>query len=166
MRLKLRPVLGYLCGVLALIATTGSVSAAACGTGLNPIVVAATAVAFGLYSPGAASGATSNGTVTVACTTPVGATLPDFTIALSAGTTGQFAPRRLTFGGATLNYNIYTSPSFVTVWGDGSGATLTQPYASGAALASTTFTAYGLVPPHQFVAAGMYTDAITVTVTY
>jgi len=166
MRSRSHGALGYSCAILALLVTAGPASAAACGTGLNPILVTATAVAFGLYSPSASSGAASNGTVTVACTTPVGATLPSFTIALSAGTAGQFAPRHLSFGGASLNYNLYTAPSHATVWGDGTGVTVTQSYASGAARASTIFTAYGLVPPDQFTAAGMYADGITVTVTY
>jgi len=165
MRDKPRGLLGCFCGALALLAMAGPASAAACGTGLNPILVTATAVAFGLYSPGASSGTGSNGTVTVSCTVTLGATLPSFTVALSAGA-GGFSPRQMSFGAARLNYNLYTTPSHATVWGDGTGVTATQAYASSAGLASTIFTAYGLVPFHQFVAAGLYSDGITVTVTY
>jgi spore coat protein U-like protein len=167
-RSRSRRLFGYAGSALLLVAaaTSDPASAAPCGTGLNPILVTATTVAFGLYSPSAAVGTTSNGTVTVACTVILGATLPSFTVALSAGTNGQFAPRQLNFGSARLNYNLYTSASYATVWGDGGGLTATQSYASSQALASTAFTAYGVIPPSQFVAAGLYSDEITVTVTY
>jgi spore coat protein U-like protein len=163
MRFKSR--LRFLAVISALLAATGPACAAACGTGLNPILVTATGVGFGLYSPGASTGTKSNGTVTVACTVTLGATLPNFTVALSAGA-GGFAPRKMGFGAARLNYNLYTSASDTTVWGDGTASTMTQPYLASQDLASAPFTAYGVVAPGQFVTPGLYTDGITVTVTY
>jgi spore coat protein U-like protein len=168
MRTRLPAVLGYLFGAIAALAAglPTPALAAACGTGLNPVVVSASAVAFGIYDPVAASPTTTNGTVTVACLTVLSSTLPSFTVALSGGTTSQFNPRQLSFGGARLNYNLYTTASYATVWGNGTGATATQSYNASLALSQTTFTAYGRLPAGQFAPPGGYTDLITVTVTY
>ncbi|MEI9989182.1 MAG: spore coat protein U domain-containing protein [Rhizomicrobium sp.] len=141
-------------------------SAGACGVALNPVLVLASGVSFGLYSPGAATAATSSGTITVTCTVVLGSTLPSFSVALSAGTNGTFAQRKMAFGTARLNYNLYTSPALTTIWGDGTTPTMTQSYAASGGLALTTFTVYGSVPTHQFSALGLFGDGITVTVTY
>ncbi|MEJ0043411.1 MAG: spore coat protein U domain-containing protein [Rhizomicrobium sp.] len=159
---------GYLLG-FALLAAAAPTPAAAvlCGTVLNPVVATATGVAFGMYSPGAAAATLSNGTVTVSCTSTLLSTLPSFTIALSAGTNGTFSQRKMAFGTARLNYNIYTTAAHGTIWGDGTTPTATQTYSSSLGLAQTQFTTYGSVAAHQFVAPGIsYTDGITVTVTY
>ncbi|MEJ0025032.1 MAG: spore coat protein U domain-containing protein [Rhizomicrobium sp.] len=156
---------GYLLGA-TLLAAPMPAAAAACGTGLNPILVLATGVSFGLYSPGAAAATPSNGTVTVTCTVVLASTLPSFTIALSAGTNGTFNQRKMAFGAARLNYNLYTTASLGTIWGDGTTPTATQAYAASTGLSLTTFTAYGSLAARQFATPGLYTDGITVTVTY
>jgi len=157
--------LGYSVG-LAILAVATPAAAATCGTLVNPILVTATAVAFGLYSPGAAAATSSNGTVTVTCTITLASTLPSFTIALSDGANGTFSQRKMAFLGARLNYNIYTTASRSTIWGDGTTSTATQSYSSSSALPTTAFTAYGSLTARQFVGTGLYTDGITVTVTY
>jgi spore coat protein U-like protein len=43
---------------------------------------------------------------------------------------------------------------------------VTQNYASLLSLGTISFTGFGQIPTGQFVATGMYTDPITVTVTY
>ncbi len=151
---------------LALLAAPTPAGAAACGTGLNPILMLATGVAFGLYSPGAAAATSSNGTVTVTCSVVLASTLPSFTVALSAGTNGTFGQRKMAFGTARLNYNLYTTAAYSTIWGDGTTPTATQAYAASSGLSLTTFTAYGSLAPRQFTTPGFYTDGITVTVTY
>jgi spore coat protein U-like protein len=90
--------------------------------------------------------------------------LPPLTISLSAGTTGGFSPRTLTAGASSLNYNLYTSPTFTTVWGDGTSGTETESYNAGAR--TVTLTVYGRIPKAQFVSPGGYGNTITVTVTY
>ncbi|HEY0106803.1 MAG TPA: spore coat protein U domain-containing protein [Rhizomicrobium sp.] len=163
----LRPRLpGYvLCFALLAALASGSASAATCGGLPNPILVTATGVAFGLYSPGANAPARSNGTVTVTCTITIGATLPSFTIALSAGTYGTFTQRKMGFGTARLNYNLYTTDALGTIWGDGTTPSATQSY-TASALALTSFTVYGSLAIHQFASLGVFADGITVTVTY
>jgi spore coat protein U-like protein len=141
-------------------------SAATCGGALNPVLIVATPVVFGLYSPGLGSAATINGTVAVTCTVVLATTLPSFTIALSASPNGHINPRQMAFGGATLNYNLYTTASYATIWGDGTSPTVTQSYTASSGLSLTSFTAFGSIPAHQFATPGLYTDTITVTVTY
>ena len=94
--------------------------------------------------------------------------LPNITVALTAGNAGSFTPRQMSDGGADrLNYNLYTTSGYATVWGDGTNGTVTQNV-SGSLIgqASYTFTAYGLVPAGQYVTATTYTDEITVQVTF
>jgi spore coat protein U-like protein len=140
--------------------------AATCGGILNPILVVATPMVFGLYQPGSASATPANGTVTVSCTVTLGASLPGFTIALSPSTTGDIAPRKMSFGTARLGYDIYTTNGYGTVWGDGTGGSQTQTYSAGRGLGTVPYTAYGSIPAHEFATPGAYLDGITVTVTY
>lgn len=142
--------------VLALI----PVSAGATCTG--PLATA-TGVAFGSYNAASLSDSTANGSITVSCSLVLDS-LPPLTIALSAGTSGSFSTRSLAFGGSSLTYNLYTSPAFTTIWGDGTAGTVTESYTAGAR--SVTLTVYGRLPKSQFSAPGSYSDAITVTVTF
>ena len=123
----------------------------------------ATGVAFGSYNAASHSDSTANGSITVSCSLVLDS-LPSLTIALSAGTSGSFSTRRLAFGGSSLTYNLYTSPAFTTIWGDGTAGTVTESYTAGAR--SVTLTVYGRLPKSQFSAPGSYSDAITVTVTF
>jgi spore coat protein U-like protein len=70
----------------------------------------------------------------------------------------------MTAGGGPLHYNLYADPNFSSVWGDGTGTTVKQSYSSGGILA--LFTIYGKLPTGQFVPSGLYSDTITVTVSY
>lgn len=127
--------------------------------------ISATSLVFGNYSAGSASPTLSNSAVNVFCSNST-YKLPSFTIALSAGGAGGFNPRKLTSDSSNLNYNMYTDSTYTIVWGDGTSGTSTQNYNGIAGLNLVTFTDYGRVPAGQFVAAGSYTDTITVTVTY
>lgn len=148
--------------LVALIATPAS--AGTCGGILNPVLVTTTGIGFGLYSPGSASDTHANGTINVTCTVTLGNGLPNFTIALGGSATNQFNPRVMTFLTSTLNYNLFTTSSYSTIWGDGTAPTQTQSYSSGAG--STAFTVYGQIPNHQFVPLGLYSDSVQVVVTF
>jgi spore coat protein U-like protein len=65
-------------------------------------------------------------------------------------------------GPYTLNYNLYTTASRTTVWGDGTGGTSTL---NGLAFGAT-HTVYATVPARQNVRVGQYTDNIIVTLTF
>ncbi|HXW10078.1 MAG TPA: spore coat U domain-containing protein [Steroidobacteraceae bacterium] len=126
-------------------------------------LVSADDIDFGSYDGTAAL--TADGAVKVRCSNG----LP-FTIALSAGG-GSFTQRLLTDGTNDLEYNLYTAASFGTVWGDGTGTTVTVGDV-GEGMSATkelTHTVYGQLvnsAANQDAPAGSYSDLITVTVTY
>jgi spore coat protein U-like protein len=134
-----------------------------CNGGGNPAQVSATAMSFGTYNAASPSATTANATITVSCV-DAARELPNFTVALSTGGSGTYSPRRLSSGANTLSYNIYTTAGFTSVWGNGTGGSVIV--SDNGAVNSVSFTAYGRVPAGQYVAAGSYTDTITVTVTY
>jgi spore coat protein U-like protein len=144
----------------AVATTTFGVSA----TVLKTCSVTAAALGFGNYTPGAGALA-ANSTVSVKCTkgTP-------FTVALNGGTTtgGTIAQRLMTNGADTLQYNLYTTGAFATVFGDGTTG-VTQA-GTGTGLASTVaLTVFGSLPDsavNQAASTGAYADTINVTVTY
>jgi spore coat protein U-like protein len=143
---------------------TSPAHALLCGTILDPMSVSATALNFGNYIPTGASFA--NTSVKISCGLLGLDLLPNFTVALSTGNAASPSGRYLAMSGSHLNYNIYTDPGFATVWGDGSSGSITQTFAGILSLGNITFTGYGRIPAGQYVAAGPYTDAITVTVSY
>lgn len=129
---------------------------------------------------GAYSGVQINtsATMTVTCTL-VGSTneTANFTATLSTGA-GTYAQRLVTHSGPpadTLKYNLYktTVPGTLntSVWGDGSGGTVTWASSismtTGSRVVSKTLTvAAALAAVAAIPTAGTYNDTITVTVTY
>lgn len=120
-----------------------------------------TPVAFGLYSPFNVAPTDTAGTLRLSCNT---ATV-GYTVLLSAGSAGLYASRRLSDGGYTLSYNLYTDALRTVVWGDGNGGTMTV---SGAFVlpGAIDHTVYGRMSAGQNVGAGAYTDTITVTINF
>jgi spore coat protein U-like protein len=124
-------------------------------------------VAFGAYTP--ATGArTGSATVRVRCT--IGTI---FSVALSTGQEGSYAPRKMKdASNRKLEYNLYTTNAYSTVWGNGTGGTATQS-GTGAGMGmprAVSFTVYGQLPDNAANQAAApsnsYADTITVTVTY
>jgi spore coat protein U-like protein len=99
-------------------------------------------------------------TIQVACTN----TTP-YNIGLDAGTGSgaTVAVRKLTSGGATVNYSLYSDSGRTTVWGTTIGTDTVAATGSGAA---QSYTVYGRIPAQTTPAPGNYADTITVTVTY
>jgi spore coat protein U-like protein len=132
----------------------------------NCTVTAPTAVAFGNYTP-TAGAVSANGTLNVNCTK--GTT---FTVSLNKGTTagGSIAQRLMSDGsGDTLQYNLYTTSGFATVWGDGTGSSVTQGGTGTGMGTAVVMTVYGSLPDNatnQAVPPGAYTDTVTVSVAY
>jgi spore coat protein U-like protein len=125
----------------------------------------ATTLAFGAYTPGAGA-VTNNSTISVKCTknTP-------YTVALNAGsTTGDaFAQRLMASGANTLQYNLYTTAAFGTVFGDGTAGTAMNAGTGAGVATANTVTVYGQLPDsvtNQAAVPGSYSDTITVTVAY
>jgi spore coat protein U-like protein len=99
-------------------------------------------------------------TIQVTCTN----TTP-YNIGLDAGvgTGATVAVRKLTSGGATINYSLYTSNAYSTVWGNTVGTDTQTGTGNGSA---QSYTVFGRIPPQTSPAPGSYADTITVTVTY
>jgi spore coat protein U-like protein len=87
------------------------------------------------------------------------------TIDLSTGGSGTYFPRAMTDGVDILNYNIYTTASLTSVWGDGTGGTVDQNFSYHGST-STSYSVYGQIPAQQNVAPNSYSDTITVTVSF
>jgi spore coat protein U-like protein len=132
--------------------------------------VSAGALAFGVYPANSAAAVTATGTFSVTCTaTGSGSATVSGTLSLSTGSSGQFATRTLRAGTSVLDYNIYVTPAYTQIFGDGTAGTYQlsetgtvtagQVYQVGGAL-------YGLIPARQDVAPGSYLDTIVMTVVY
>ena len=140
--------------------TTFGVSA----TVLKTCSVTANPLAFGSYTPGAGALAV-NTAVNVRCTK--GTT---FTVALNGGTTagGTITQRLMTNGTDTLQYNLYTTAAFATLFGDGTTG-VTMPGTGTGLATAVALTVFGSLPDNaanQAVSTGAYADTINVTVTY
>ena len=99
-------------------------------------------------------------TLQVTCTN----TTP-YNIGLDAGTGSgaTVATRKLTSGGATVNYTLYSDSGRTTVWGN---TVSTDTVAATGNGTGQSFTVYGRIPTQTTPAPGNYADTITVTVTY
>jgi spore coat protein U-like protein len=161
-------------GVLAAAGTAHALTATstftATATLLKACTVSATNIGFGNYTPGGGA-LTGNSTISVKCTK----TTP-YTVALNGGTTtgGTLTQRLMAYGAETLQYNLYTTNAFTTVFGDGTLSTGTGAgTGAGIGAAAQTYTAYGQLVDSVAnqnaapnAAATNYSDTITVTVTY
>ena len=134
-----------------------SVSVAhSCSIDSNPM-------AFGTYDGNASTALEAKATVVSTCTSGAAA-LITMSAGASAGSGSAEAPvRRMTAGaGKYLVYQVYSDVARGSVWGN------TAP--TGVAFTGTgvsqTHTAYGSVPPAQRVAQGVYTDQLSITITY
>jgi spore coat protein U-like protein len=145
-------------------ALTATTSFSVTATVLKTCSTTATTLGFGNYTPGTGA-LTANTTVNVKCTKGTG-----FTVALDKGTTatGTIAQRLMTNGTDTLQYNLFTTAAFATIFGDGTTG-VTQA-GTGTGLASNVaLTVFGSLPDNaanQAVSPGSYTDTIGVVVTY
>jgi spore coat protein U-like protein len=128
-------------------------------------LVSATGMNFGAYDVFAAAPRDTTGTVTVACDPN-----PPTDVTVSIGpspASGGFNPRQMRRASGTdrMNYNLFTSASMTTVWGDGSAGTSTVLLRKVNRNRPVTATIYGRIPPGQNVSVGAYSDSVTVTIT-
>ena len=88
-----------------------------------------------------------------------------YNIGLDAGigTGATVGVRKLTNGGSTINYSLYTDAGRATVWGNTVGTDTVAATGNGAA---QSYSVYGRIPAQTTPAPATYTDTITVTVTY
>jgi spore coat protein U-like protein len=121
--------------------------------------VSATTLNFG--SAGIlSSNVNATSTVTATCTS----TSP-YNIGLNAGT-GSGATvtnRKMTSGGATMKYSLYSNSARTTNWGNTVGTDTVSGTGSGL---GQSYTVYGQVPSQTTPAPATYSDTIVATVTY
>jgi spore coat protein U-like protein len=150
---------------LALLASVDARAVADCG-------ISTTGVAFGNYDPAVTTNTDSTGDLVVICThVSGGATRVNYTVALSAGSSGNYAQRQLRAGTATLNYNLFDSAALTRVWGNGAAGTAVVPglllvNPGSNSIVQASHPIYGRIPALQAVANGNYTDTIVVTLTF
>ena len=135
--------------------------------------VSAVGVNFGIYDPYLTTPDDSVGEITVTCTHLSGPAIEvRYTVTLSTGGSGSFAPRRLRAGPALLGYNLWIDPAMSSIWGNGSGGTVivTGLLKVGPGVGNGVRTAvhpiYGRIPALQDAAEGDYLDSIVATLTY
>jgi len=132
--------------------------------------VAATGLNFGAYDVFAPAPLDTTGSVTVTCDQR---NRIDVTVSIGPSpTSGGFNPRQMrrTSGTNRLNYNLYTTNGYASVWGDGTSTTATVG-GTGAGLSAAsefTHTVYGKLPNagNEDAPVGNYADSIQVTVEY
>jgi len=136
--------------------------------------VAASGVAFGVYDPVLATPDDSTGSVVVTCTYtgPGGSDTANYTVTLSTGMSGGYAPRKLAAGASRLNYNLFRDAGRAQVWGNASAGTtiitgsLKVGPGAGNGTRTATHVVYGRIPALQDADTGNYTDTILVTLTF
>ena len=134
--------------------------------------VSATGVAFGLYDAASTAPTDSVGNVSLRCThVGGGAVKTNYSITLSAGSSGAYAQRRMRAGTSLLNYNLFTDATRLQVWGNGTGGStlvagslLVNP--GNFAVNEVSHPIYGRIPPQQAADTGSYSDTILVTLTF
>ncbi len=108
---------------------------------------------------------TASSAISVRCTNNT-----TYDVNLSTGSSGTFANRTLVLGSDTLNYNLYTTSGYTTVWGDNTGGSGRPATGTGAGMAANqTLTVYGQLLAANNTApvdAGTYTDTIIATISY
>ena len=121
--------------------------------------VTATTLGFGTTSY-LTSEVDATNTVSVTCTNGVA-----YTISLDGGLTGASNPtlRKMANGGTQITYGIYQNVTHTTAWGNTIGTNTEAGTGTGLI---QNYTAYGAVPIQTSPAPAVYSDTVTVTVTY
>lgn len=141
-----RPALIFLSGVGLLLsfATEGACTLSTSG------------IAFGGYDPFVNEHVDSVANINVTCDDTT-----SYSIALSTGS-GTYETRVMTSGLHHLLYNLYIDAALTTVWGDGTGQSMTVSDTQSVA----NYTVYGRIPARQDAYVGVYSDTIVITVTF
>lgn len=141
-------------------ADTTSTNFLVTATVLTSCSVTATPLVFGNYDPIAGTTLNAANTIVVNCTTGTA-----YNVGLDAGTGSgaTVTTRKMTSGVNTLNYTLYQDFARTNVWGN---TPPTNTVNATAGVLPTTHTIYGRVFSGQNPPASLYSDTITVTVTY
>lgn len=153
------------CGGVALLLSM----LAARGVSAQTCAVSSSGLTFGTYDPFASTPASITGTVSVTCQAVVALGL-SYSIQIgTGGGGGSFNTRMLASGSGRLSYQLYTTSTRSTVWGDGTGGTgvVSDGYLLAAlGSVSKSYTIYGSIIAGQMVPAGVYSDISSVLIVY
>ena len=124
-----------------------------------------TGLDFGAYDVFASSAKRVPGSLSVACVALL--STDRITVTLSKGSSGTYAARAMKLGAYALAYNIYLG-GYTVVFGDGTSGTATYGPVAPSALVLGTLTVdfFAEIPARQNVPAGVYSDVLTVTVSF
>ncbi len=134
--------------------------------------VSATGINFGNYDVFLTAPLESTGSITIDCRTPPPPPNPPVDVVISIGPSphsGGFIPRKMKHSSLSdlLNYNLFTSPSMSSIWGDGTSGTSTviktKVNKNDPPIVTTV---YGRIPSGQDVSAGIYRDFVTATIVW
>jgi spore coat protein U-like protein len=140
------------CGAALAIAGVHAAHAASC-------TVSTSGLNFGNYDVFSTLNDDITATINVNC--PSSTT---YSIWLSTGTSGTYSSRSMTNGPNILTYNLFTDPTRLTIWGDGSAGTgIFNGTGTGSNIGTPV---YGRIPAGQNAYVGIYNDVVTVTVTF
>jgi spore coat protein U-like protein len=151
---------------LCCFAQSGAKAATATGSFNVKVTIAATCVVtsatdmnFGTQGVLAAN-VDQTSTITATCTN----TTP-YNIGLDKGLNGSSVTTRQmkAAGPALINYSLYSDAGRTVNWGNTVGTDTVAATGTGSAQA---FTVFGRIPPQPSPVAALYTDTITVTITY
>ena len=113
-----------------------------------------TGINFGAYDVLSTTALESAGSIDVSCDARTA-----FAVVLSAGASGQYTTRYMTYLTHQLAYNLYRNPAMTRILGDGTANTVFWEVANAR---NRSFIFYGRIPARQNVHAGMYSDNIIV----
>ena len=157
------------CALAAALAFRAPPVAASCvGLGCG-CTVAADDLNFGDYDPFSASAIDSSTEVRVECGALILGALITYEVRISSGGSGNYAARSLASGNSRLFYNLYTDAARSSIWGDGSGGSITISDGYTLTLLYNQlkiYPLYGRIPGGQNVAAGQYRDSLVISVIY
>ena len=162
-RLRLKGMVAIACllpfASIALAATTTSTFTAQIALTASCAINSASTLNFGSQGVLTAN-VDQTSTLQVQCTN----TTP-YNIGLDAGTGSgaTVATRKMTSGGNTVSYTLYSDSGRTTVWGNTVGTDTVAATGNGS---GQSYTVYGRVAAQTTPAPGTYSDTVTVTVTY
>ncbi|MFZ6872203.1 spore coat U domain-containing protein [Undibacterium sp. Di27W] len=147
-----------LCTSVNSFATTSTGTLAVSSTVLSACAVTGASLAFGTY---ASSQIDNSASISITCTNGTA-----YNIGLDAGggSGATTAVRKMTGSIAgTLNYSLYKDAGRSVVWGNSIGTDTATGTGTGAA---QSVSVYGRVPSGQLAGVGVYSDTVTITLTY
>lgn len=141
--------------VVALVASVG------CSQAFSAhCAVTSNSVGFGSYDTLSPVPTDATATIQVVCDQPAPYVIK-FGPGLNSSGNAMQRQMRSPDGRTPLFYNLFLDGGFSILWGDGTGGT-TPFFSNGQAREGVLV--YGRIPPLQGVAAGVYSDSVTVTV--